>query len=102
FRVADASIAINKAQQINPDLIIANINLPGLSGKDLLVALSARGLTPPTIVIATESQELEIIQAFRLGAADYLTWPVRETEVVLVVERLLEQVHANREHKNLV
>src|SRR5690606_27893225 len=39
---------------------------------------------------------------FRLGAADYLTWPVRETEVVLVVERLLEQVHANREHKNLV
>ena len=102
FRVADASIAINKAKQINPDLIIANLNLPGLSGKDLLVALSSRGLNPPTIVIATESQELEIIQAFRLGAADYLTWPVRETEVVLVVERLLEQVHANREHKNLV
>ncbi len=102
FRVADASIAINKAKQINPDLIIANLNLPGLSGKDLLVALSSRGLPPPTIVIATESQELEIIQAFRLGAADYLTWPVNETEVVLVVERLLEQVHANREHKNLV
>lgn len=102
FRVADASIAINKAKQINPDLIIANLNLPGLSGKDLLVALSARGLNPPTIMIAKESQELEIIQAFRLGAADYLTWPVRDTEVVLVVERLLAQVHANREHKNLV
>ena len=41
FQVADASSAINKAVQINPDLIISNLNLPGLSGKDLLVALTA-------------------------------------------------------------
>ncbi|HSM23735.1 MAG TPA: response regulator [Anaerolineaceae bacterium] len=99
FQVADASIAINKAVQINPDLIITNINLPGLSGKDLLVALSSRGITPPTIMIASEGQELELIQAFRLGAADYILWPARETEVILVVDRLLKQVHEQREQK---
>jgi FixJ family two-component response regulator len=102
FRVAEASTAISKAKQINPDLIIANLNLPGLSGKDLLVALSSHGIKPPVVMIAKEGQESEIIQAFRLGAADYLTWPVRETEIVLVVERLLDQVHLNREHKFLV
>lgn len=102
FRVADASSAINKAKQINPDLIIANLNLPGLSGKDLLVALTSHGITPPIIMLAEEGQESEIIQAFRLGAADYITWPARETEIVLVVERLLDQVHLNREHKYLV
>ena len=99
FQVADASSAINKAVQINPDLIITNINLPGLSGKDLLVALSSRGITPPTIMIAPEGQELELIQAFRLGAADYILWPARETEVILVVDRLLKQVHEQREQK---
>lgn len=99
FQVADASNAINKAVLINPDLIITNINLPGLSGKDLLVALSSRGITPPTIMIASEGQELEIIQAFRLGAADYILWPARETEVILVVDRLLKQVHEQREQK---
>ncbi len=102
FRVADASSAINKAKQLNPDLIIANLNLPGLSGKDLLVALASHGINPPIIMLAEEGQESEIIQAFRLGAADYITWPARETEILLVVERLLDQVHLNREHKFLV
>lgn len=101
FQVADASSAINKAIQINPDLIISNINLPGLSGKDLLIALSSHGITPPIIMLAAEGQESDIIQTFRLGAADYLTWPVQDTEVVLVVERLLKQVHERREHINL-
>ena len=101
FQVADASSAINKAIQINPDLIISNISLPGLSGKDLLIALSSHGITPPTIMLAPEGQESEIIQAFRLGAADYITWPLQETEVVLVVERLLQQVHERRQHANL-
>ncbi|MDO9086509.1 MAG: response regulator [Anaerolineaceae bacterium] len=98
FQVADASSAINKAIQINPDLIISNISLPGLSGKDLLIALSSHGITPPTIMLAPEGQESEIIQAFRLGAADYITWPLRDTEVVLVVERLLQQVRERRQH----
>lgn len=101
FQVADASSAINKAVQINPDLIISNLNLPGLSGKDLLIALSSHGITPPTIMIASEGRESDIIQAFRLGAADYITWPIRDTEVVLVVERLLKQVHDRRDHINL-
>ncbi len=101
FQVADASSAINKAVQINPDLIITNLNLPGLSGKDLLIALSSHGITPPTVILASEGQEADIIQAFRLGAADYITWPVRETEVILVVERLLKQVHDRRDHLNL-
>ena len=98
FQVADASSAINKTVQINPDLIISNLNLPGLSGKDLLIALSSHGITPPTIMLASDGQEADIIQAFRLGAADYITWPVRETEVILVVERLLKQVHDRRDH----
>lgn len=101
FQVADASSAINKAVQINPDLIISNLNLPGLSGKDLLIALSSHGITPPTIMLASEGHEADIIQAFRLGAADYITWPIRDTEVVLVVERLLKQVHDRRDHINL-
>lgn len=101
FQVADASSAINKAVQINPDLIITNLNLPGLSGKDLIIALTSHGITPPTIMIAMEGQEAEIIQAFRIGAADYITWPTQETEVLLVAERLLQQVHERREHVSL-
>jgi signal transduction histidine kinase len=44
---------------------------------------------------------MEIIQAFRLGATDYLLWPVREAEVINAVERVLKQVRDRRERERL-
>ncbi len=90
--VADAGSAIKKALQTPPDLVIANLNLPGLSGKDLLVALSSQGVHTPLMIIAEKGQEQDVIQAFRLGAADILLWPARDAEVVSAVERVLTQV----------
>jgi DNA-binding response OmpR family regulator len=97
--VMDAGLAIQKALQTPPDLVIANLNLPGLSGKDLLVALSSQGVKAPLLVIAAKGQEQDVIQAFRLGATDVLLWPARDAEVVSAVERVLTQVretHARR------
>src|SRR6266496_3037914 len=99
--VADASSAIKYAVQTPPDLIIANLNLPGLSAKDLLVALSSQGVETPLLVIANKGQEQDIIQAFRLGAADYLLWPARDAEVISAVERVLSRVHDARDRQRL-
>jgi DNA-binding response OmpR family regulator len=99
--VADASSAIKKALLAPPDLIIANLNLPGLSAKDLLVALASQGVNVPLLVIAAKGQEHDIIQAFRLGAADYLLWPARDAEVLAAVERVLGRVHEARARQRL-
>jgi len=99
--VADSSTAIKQALENPPDLIIADLNLPGLSAKDLLVALSSQGVNTPLLVIASKGQEQDIIQAFRLGAADYLLWPARDAEVVSVVERVLQRVHDTRDRQRL-
>jgi DNA-binding response OmpR family regulator len=99
--VSDASKAIQQVIKFTPDLIISNINLPGLSGKDLMVALTSQGLQSHLIVIAKKGQENDVIQAFRLGAEDYLLWPARDVEVVSVVERSLRQVRESRKRQNL-
>lgn len=99
--VSDANTALLQAAQFAPDLIVADLNLAGLSGKDLLVALASQGLTAPVIVIAEKGQESHVIQAFRLGAADYLLWPAREAEVVAAVERTLKQVRERRARQRL-
>ena len=88
----DASSAIMQTAQSSPDLVIVDLNLTGLSGKDLLVAFNSQGLQVPVIIIAEKGQENNVIQAFRLGGTDYLLWPARETEVVAAVERGLKQV----------
>ena len=99
--VSGAQAAIQDAIRLIPDVIIVNLNLPGLSGKDLLVALTSQGLNPPIIVLAEQGLEGDVIQAFRLGASDHLRWPVREAEVVSAVERALTQVRARRERERL-
>lgn len=99
--VTDASSAIKHSVQTPPDLIIANLNLPGLSTKDMLIALASQGVATPLLVIANKGQEHDIIQAFRLGAADYILWPARDAEVVAAVERVLSRVHDVRDKQRL-
>jgi len=99
--VADSSAAINQALLTPPDLIIADLNLSGLSAKDLLVAFAAQGINTPLLVVASKGQEQDIIQAFRLGAADYLLWPARDAEVLAAVERVLSRVHETRDRQRL-
>jgi DNA-binding response OmpR family regulator len=99
--VGDAASAIRYAIQTTPSLILTNLNFPGLSGKDMLAALNSQGVKSPVIVIAEKGQEIDAIQAFRLGASDVIFWPVRDAEVVSIVERALHQTQESRERQKL-
>ena len=99
--VGDAGAAIKQAVQMPPDLIVAGLNLPGLSGKDLLAALTSQGISVPLVVVTEKGQEQSAIQAFRLGAVDALFWPARDAEIVRVVERALQQTREARARQKL-
>lgn len=99
--VEDASTALQQTTTFSPDVIVANLNLPGLSGKDFMAALGSQNSIIPVIMIAPQGREKDVIQAFRLGASDYISSPVRETELISVVERALKQVRARHERQQL-
>jgi DNA-binding response OmpR family regulator len=101
FIASDVNAAISKAEKINPDLIITNIELPGLSGKDLMVALNSQGIDCPVIVIDQQENESEFIQTIRLGAVDFINWPAKEPEIIQSVDRAIKQVHEHRERLSL-
>ena len=97
----EAGTAIQQAVSFSPDLIVASLMLPGLSGKDLLVALRSQGLDVPVLVTAEEGQEADAIQAFRLGAKDYMVKPLREAEALAAIERALKEVRLSHETRQL-
>ncbi len=97
----DAQGAIAKAIQFSPDVAIVDLNLPSLSGKDLMVALTSQGISIPIIALTKKGGEEDLVQSFRLGATDFLLWPVKEAEVIAVVERVLKQVHDRHERERL-
>ena len=99
--VEDVPAAIHKAIETIPDLLMADLSLPGLKAADLLVALNSQGVDIPLLVISERGTENEILQTFRAGAVDYLYWPARDSEILSVVERALRHTRDARTSKQL-
>jgi two-component system, LytTR family, response regulator AlgR len=85
--VADGEDALTACAEHHPDLLLLDINMPGLDGTELARRL-ARLPAPPLVVFCT-AYEQYATRAFELGVVDYLLKPVR-------LERLREAVDRAR------
>jgi len=98
---ADGFRAIAAAQEFLPDLVLTDLKMPGMDGMGLLSRL--REVHPEVaVVLMTAFGAVEsAVQAMREGAADYLTKPLNIGELLLVVERALENATLRRETRDL-
>jgi two-component system NtrC family sensor kinase len=85
-----------------PDVLILDLHLEGLSGRDVLTAINAQAYDVPVILLANEGAEKSALQAFRLGAKDYVLRPIREAELIQSVERALKEVRLKRDRETLI
>jgi DNA-binding response OmpR family regulator len=88
---ADGPRALDLVASVHPDLVLLDLNIPGISGSDLLATLKANDDTSgiPVIVVTAEEEEGRRA-AMRAGAEDYLTKPFSPRALVQTVERVLE------------
>jgi DNA-binding response OmpR family regulator len=98
----DGPEALRAIRKQLPDLIILDMDLTGLSGRDMLVALRAQGYRGPMIILAERDSPHSAVEVFRLGATDYVTRPIREAEMMSAVERALGEVRLRRQRDALV
>ncbi|HOR22235.1 MAG TPA: response regulator, partial [Ruminococcus sp.] len=77
------------------DLILLDINLPGLNGEALLQEFRRESSTPVIMLTAYGSIN-QAVEAMRLGAVDYLVKPVNLEELELVIQRALEGTRLRR------
>lgn len=75
---ADGHEALALAANHPYDLVLLDVEMPGLSGFDVLRELRAsRSRTElPVIMVTARSEGADIVEAFRLGANDYVTKPI--------------------------
>lgn len=69
------------------DILVLDINVPSLSGFELLKALKEAGIITPTIFITSLSQINDVKKGFALGAEDYLKKPFELEELLVRIER---------------
>jgi FixJ family two-component response regulator len=71
-------------------MIVASLELPGMSGLELLQALRERGCRAPTIMLAGESDVATAVGAIRAGAMDFIQKPVIDRVLLRRVRDALE------------
>lgn len=86
--VTDGREALKAVDAFNPDLIITDILMPLTSGLELIGIVKARpDKKTPIIVLSAMGQEATVLEAFELGADDFLTKPFNPTELSMRVKR---------------
>ncbi len=83
------------------DLVVLDVMLPGISGIDTLRAIRISNPTLPVIVITAFSSIDGAIEAMKLGAFHYIPKPFKNEEVVLTVNKALEQRRLSHENERL-
>ncbi len=109
---AEAARLLVKQQE--PDLMLLDVNLPGISGLDFLKELQeAKGSTetkssgepngsgPLVIIITAHGSERMAVEAVKSGAYDYLSKPFELDDLRLVVKNAAETVALRRENVSL-
>jgi diguanylate cyclase (GGDEF)-like protein len=90
-KALNGAMALTAAQTMPPDLILLDIMMPGLNGYQVCQELKANPQTAkiPIVFLSALSDGNDKVQAFTLGAADYITKPFQMEEVLARVRNQL-------------
>jgi len=85
------------AQQHHPDLILLDLQMPGMDGFGVLQRLAELGLNIPVVIVTFHGSEEIAIEVYRLGVRDYVKKPFEEDEMLGAIERALRESRMQRE-----
>jgi two-component system response regulator PilR (NtrC family) len=98
---ASGEEALNALEGEDVDLVILDVMLPGISGIDTLRAMRISNPELPVIVITAFSSIDGAIEAMKYGAFHYIPKPFKNEEVILTVNKALEQRRLSHENERL-
>lgn len=100
FTASNGIQAFELFQAHHPDVLIFDIDMPGLSGIELLSKVHADDPDTPVIMISGMGSLTDVVNALRLGAWDYLSKPLKDIEMLgITVERALDKLELIRENR---
>ena len=98
----DGVEGLDKARSERPDLILLDMNMPRMTGIEVLEALRQNGLRIPVILMTFHGSETLAVTAFRQGIKDYILKPFQVDEMLEAIERALSEVRLRRERDDLM
>ena len=97
----NGDLAYHALQKEKYDLLVLDINVPGVDGLTLLEKLHLLKIQTPTIFISALVDIEDISRAYDLGCYDYLKKPFHLKELVIKIDKILKGRHLPAEHLRL-
>ena len=96
---ADGLEGLQMCRQLNPDLIITDVQMPEMDGLKMLEAVYAEGFAAKAIVISAYSEFEYARGAMKLGVTEYLLKPVNLSEFTNALENIKRQIMEDNRKK---
>ena len=93
--VGDGRAALDAIRALRPDLVLLDVQMPEMTGLDVLAALADDGGEVPAVVFVTAYDQYAV-RAFELHAADYLLKPYDDARLDAVLDRAARRVRLGR------
>lgn len=78
---SDGAQAVEMIPRVKPDVVLLDMRMPNLSGLDVLNALRAKDVLPPTIILTTFDDDQMVLAGMKAGARGYLLKDGTEDEL---------------------
>jgi len=88
---SDGAAGLERARELQPDLIVLDLMLPSLDGYRVLRELREEGNAVPVVILTARTEETDKVRGFRLGADDYVTKPFGVLELIARVEAVMRR-----------
>jgi DNA-binding response OmpR family regulator len=90
IKAADGNAAVRSFAEESADLVVLDINMPGLSGFQVCEAIRARSRVP-VMMLTVRGEEEDLVRALGLGADDYLTKPFSPRTLLARIQALMRR-----------
>jgi DNA-binding NarL/FixJ family response regulator len=87
---ADGAEAIRMAPEVDPDVMLLDMRMPGQSGLDVLRELAGQNRLPPTIILTTFDDDELVLAGIQAGARGYLLKDVALADLVNAIKTVAE------------
>jgi two-component system, NtrC family, response regulator AtoC len=84
-----------------PSVIVQDIVMPGINGIEVLESVKKINPSIPVIILSAAGQIKTVVDAMKMGAADFLVKPFEEQELELAIENVVEKQKLKDEVKTL-
>ena len=91
---ADGLEAVDAVKKVSYSLVMMDWNMPNMNGLEAVVAIRESGQTMPIIMVTTESDKSQVLDAVRAGVNGFITKPFTPDIIISKIKQLVTALEA--------